>query len=394
MCRRLDYQGYAKSNLCANFNSTTATMNVFDCPSSKACEGKEIGAAQAANTFTVYCLSYQSPYNYDLSVEQKGQATAVACGQKLNSYLDLVEGAHPKFCFDQSDCMYKGNITGTCVCGVDGLPYCQPSSSDSIWQSYYTAACLGDYNEMLYWQAYIAAVPYITNANSYHYKAIQELVDLTTARSKRTNFGVAGNVAGCPKIVCGFVDTDECSRFNGTYYNIYPNCNAGNTCLASTVMASILQGFSLIKCAPQSFDVPSGDTAESILFTYCAATPRSDQQLNEKLNGNNPKKCSSSADCGLVNGNDGQCSCSLAGSKYCELNAGDPELSKLYSSACDADMNATQFWYMYKSIYVLLQNYPSCSESVFADMKLYFTSLVAMSARVLSQVAAALLALL
>lgn len=373
LCRQLVCQGFANNNMCSNYNTTTAMINVFTCPDTKACKAAEIGSAQLQSSFTTYCLDYVSPYDYSLSVAQKGEVTGVACSQKPSTYDELEDGYHPKFCMDSSECTYT-NGPGSCVCGVDGLSYCSVLSTDSLWKNYYSAACLGDYNEMLYWRAYINAVPYISGANSYHYKYVRELLDLANARSHRTSSGTTGEINGCPQMYCYFIDYDQCSRFNGTHYNIYPMCRNGEGCLATDVMAATLQGYTQTKCSKVNLSVPTGDTAEQVLFTYCAATPRSDDVKNERLDGSHPRKCTSNADCPLVNGNTGQCSCSLSGSQYCELNAGDPELEQLYTSACDADVNATQLYYLYKSMYVMLQDYPSCAPTVFTDLQLYLNS--------------------
>lgn len=372
-CRQLICQGFANGNLCSNYNTTTAMINVFTCPDTKACKAADIGSGQLQGSFTTYCLDYISPFDYSLTIEQRGQATGVACSKKPGTYDELALGTHPKFCMDNSECTYK-NGAGKCVCGVDGLSYCAVQGTDVLWKNYYAAACLGDYNEMLYWHAYINAVPYVTSANSFHYKYVRELVDLATARTYRTNSGSAGEVNGCPQLTCGFVDYDQCSNFNGTHYNIYPSCRNNQACLASGVLAATLQGYSLTRCSTVNLNVPTGDTAEAVLFTYCAATPRSDTDKQERLDASHPRKCTSNADCPLVNGNTGLCSCSLSGTKYCELNAADSELDLLYSSACDGNINATQLYYVYKSLYVLLQDYPSCAPSVFVDMQLYLNS--------------------
>ena len=373
MCRQLITQGYANGNLCSNYNTTTAMINVFICPDSKSCKAADIGTAQQQGSFTTYCLDYVSPFDYGLTIEQRGQATGVACSKKPGTYDELAIGSHPKFCMDSSECTYK-NGPGTCVCGVDGLSYCAVKSTDVLWNNYFSAACYGDYNEMLYWQAYINAVPYVTSANSYHYKYVRELVDLAEARAHRTNSGSAGAINGCPLLTCGFIDYDQCSFFNGTHYNVYPSCRNEQVCMATGVLSAILQGYSRTKCSDLSLAVPVGDTAEAVLFTYCAATPRSDTEKQERLSTSHPKKCTSNADCTLANGNNGQCSCSLSGTKFCELNAADPELDLLYSSACNGDINATQLYYVYKSLYVILQDYPSCAPSVFVDMQLYLNS--------------------
>jgi hypothetical protein len=290
-CIRLDCATYTLGT-CGKYNQTLTSVQVEACSNGKGCYASDVQAQYLKHSANYPCLTLTSSYDYSLTDQSKRDIAYSACEGKPKTYLTLTEGTHPKSCYNNDDCVYSNNLKSTCTCSTTGQAYCSVHTSDSLYERYYTAACNGNYEEMLYWKAYLASYPVRQKAESCAYERLQELIDYNLALSNRYGGGTVHQSEGCPEYQCGQVQETYCALYTNKVYTIGNSCFNGTYCSLRNTVSYAEEGFSKISCANQVETELTATEEEYFFYTICSARPEIRLNTDARLaSGTHPKQC-------------------------------------------------------------------------------------------------------
>jgi hypothetical protein len=127
--------GNLTQNMCMSWNNGSIILNSNGCTNSKlTCNYADAIAAYNSNPLSgnYYCQPISNTptelgYRY--------------CGTKIPSKQNLYQGSYPKSCsaqgYNDKSCLLQDGSYAQCQCGLDSKLYCQPTSSSSIFDSYW-----------------------------------------------------------------------------------------------------------------------------------------------------------------------------------------------------------------------------------------------------------------